>query len=208
MTMQKLSAEARAFIEAIRSGNTQAVAKWLEKGADPNTCEGSLPVLTIATFGAHLGIVRLLIAAGADLDAFDSSFATALHAAVGAQHFKIAQALLDAGADINAQRNPGYSSTPLHSAIYQDIMKDQGSERTAFLLYRGADVSRRAYIGIGKISETGDALAQALSMPDNKGAALAELIANWQSMGDRQRRLNAMVAKGRGKDNAKGKLKL
>lgn len=179
MTTQKLSVEVQAFVDAARNGDARAVAQALEQGMDPNTREGSHPVLTLAAFGGHIAVARLLVAAGAELDAYDSAFKTALHVAVGRRDFRLAEMLLDAGANINAQRNPGYSSNPLHDAVVLDI-REGGCERTAFLLRRGADVSRRAYIGLGKVTEQGDAVAQALSMPDDKGAYLAALIACWQ----------------------------
>lgn len=181
MTGKKLSAQALVFIDAVRNGDSSKVAAMLEAGADPNTHEDSHPVLHLAVFNGHLTVARQLIAAGADVMAYDSSYATAFHAAVYKCYFKIAEDLLDAGADINAARNPGYSSTPLHGAIWQDV-REGGSERVSFLLRRGADINCRAYVGIGKVSEQGDAVAQALSMPDNKGADLANLIANWSQM--------------------------
>lgn len=198
MSSKKLSSNAQAFVDAVRNGDSRAVAAWLEQGMDANTHEGSHPVLHLAVFNGHLNVVSQLIAAGADLDAFDSSYATALHAAVYKNYFKIAEALLDAGADINAQRNPGYSSTPLHGAIWQDI-RDGGCERVSFLLRRGADAGRRAYIGIGKVTEQGDAVAQALSMPDNKGQALAQLIANWSQMGAGLRTVGSRFQRDKGK---------
>ncbi len=188
MTTQKLSAAVQAFVDAARNGDSRAVAQALEQGMDPNTREGSHPVLTLAAFGGHVAVARLLIAAGAELDAYDAAFKTALHVAVGRCDFRLAEVLLDAGADINAQRNPGYSATPLHDAVSIDI-REGGSERTAFLLRRGADIARRSYIGLGMVSEQGDAIAQALSMPDNKGAALASLMSQWGNMGEGQRAL-------------------
>lgn len=178
MSGKKLSGEAQAFVDAVRKGDSALVAAMLAAGADANTCEESHSVLHLAVFNGHLNVVRLLVAAGADVNAFDSSYATPLHAAVYKCAFKIAEVLLDGGADINAQRNPGYSSTPLHGAIWSDV-RDGGSERVSFLMRRGADPSRRAYVGIGKVSEQGDAIAQALSMPDGKGESLATLISTW-----------------------------
>lgn len=178
MSTQKLSAQVQAFVDAARSGDARAVARALEDGMDPNAREGSHPVLTLAAFGGHVAVARLLIAAGAELDAYDAAFKTALHVAVGRRDFRLAEVLLDAGANINAQRNPGYSANPLHDAVSLDI-REGGCERTAFLLRRGADTSLRAYIGLGKVTEQGDAVAQALSMPDNKGDYLADLIACW-----------------------------
>lgn len=185
-----------SLIAAVRAGDSRAVEEILLQGADPDACERNVPVLIIAAFGGHLPVVRCLIAARATLETYDPSFATALHTAVAKKNFRIAEALLDAGADINAQRNPGFSSTPLHSAICLD-MHDGESERTAFLLHRGADVGRRAYIGMGKISDTGDALAHAMAMPDGRAAHLAELIATWRTAGERQRRLNEMARSGK-----------
>ena len=182
MTARRLSGQEKAFIVAVQNGTSSTVVELLGNNVDPNTRdETNQPALTLATEGGRLTIVQVLIAAGADLDAFNSAYHAPLHGAIACRYFKIADALLDAGANINAQRNPGYSATPLHLAIGLDI-REGGSERTTFLLQRGADSGLRAYIGRGMVTEQGDAVAQALSSPNNTGEALAGLIANWSRL--------------------------
>lgn len=190
MTANTLSPLNAAFIDAINGGTLQEVDRALERGADIASKKFGQPALTLAASAGRARIVQRLIRAGADVNVFDGSLATAFHAAVYHKHFVVADMLLEAGANINAQGNPGFSATPLHGAIYQD-MKEDSLERTRYLLTRGADTSIHAYIGIGKLEHQGDAQAQALSMPDNKGARLAALIASWDSMPMRLRRITA-----------------
>lgn len=52
-------------------------------------------------------IVRLLIAAGADVQSRDALGFTPLHAAAGAGHLTIVKLLVDAGADVNAETSAG-----------------------------------------------------------------------------------------------------
>lgn len=190
MTVNALSPLNAAFLDAIKDGTLQDVDRALERGADITSKQFGQPALTVAATAGRARIVQRLISAGVDVNVFDGSLATAFHAAVYHKHFAVADMLLAAGANINAQGNPGFSATPLHGAIYQD-MKENGVERTTYLLTRGADTAIEAYVGIGKLERQGDAQAQALSMPDNKGARLAALIANWQSMPVRLRRITA-----------------
>ena len=135
--------------------------------------------LRAAAHAGDLQAVQKMIARGAEIDCFDGLYQTPLHVAIAQRHFLVADLLIAAGADVNAQRNPGYSNSPLHLAICLDA-REGIDERTQYLLFRGADLARRAWIGIGKLTEQGDALAQAQSQPDGKGAKLAALIASWQ----------------------------
>lgn len=81
----------------------------LERGAD---ADGG--ALHAAAGGARLELVRLLLAAGADVDRRDPDTGrTPLHAAVtgGAEDsLEIVRVLLDAGADVNATTNDGASA--------------------------------------------------------------------------------------------------
>lgn len=91
-------------------GGAPATARLLlERGAD---ADGG--ALHAAAGGARLELVRLLLAAGADVDRRDPETGRApLHAAVtgGAEDsLEIVQVLLDAGADVNATTNDGASA--------------------------------------------------------------------------------------------------
>jgi uncharacterized protein len=86
-----------------------------------------------AFFGRHEA-VRLLLARGAEVDAFGRGWmtGTALHSGVSRMHAEVMQILLDAGANPNARQSAGW--TPLHSAAANGDLA--GVE---LLLGRGAD---------------------------------------------------------------------
>jgi ankyrin repeat protein len=86
----------------------------VESGADPNGKDsnqyGHTPVINAANFG-EMEMVKLLLAAGADVSATNYEGMTALHFADNAE---IARFLIDAGADRNAHAG---GETPAETAI-------------------------------------------------------------------------------------------
>lgn len=94
------------------------------------------PPLTSAARRGHLPVVKLLLAAGADLDiCVTSSGYAALTLAAGFGYVSIVLALLQHGAHVNTQGNDGY--TPLH---YLCQHQPAGGGAAADLLLRwGAD---------------------------------------------------------------------
>jgi ankyrin repeat protein len=77
--------------------------------------DGFTPVALAAFFG-HADAVRALIAAGADVraPAKNAFMVQALHAAVAGRNIDIVKAVLEAGADPNAQQQAGFR--PIHEA--------------------------------------------------------------------------------------------
>ena len=57
--------------------------------------------------------VQRLLAKGHDINAVDDLGKTALHYAVGNEHFEVAQLLLRAGADVDARDEASVGNTPL-----------------------------------------------------------------------------------------------
>jgi ankyrin repeat protein len=93
--------------------------------------------LGLAAFFGHSDVVRILIAAGAEVSAPSRNRmrVTALHSALAGPDHESALALIAAGADVNAVQQDGF--TALHEAA-------QNGDRTAVdaLLAAGADPSR------------------------------------------------------------------
>jgi len=80
--------------------------------------------------------VRLLLEAGADVNARNNFDAVPLHRACYRGHESIVRLLLDHGADVNAKDKNG--NTPLHEAVWQantDIIR--------LLIEKGADLQAR-----------------------------------------------------------------
>jgi len=105
------------LLDAAKEGDAAAVRTLLTQGADPNFARGDgLAALHMAADEGHVEVVRLLIAAGAGVDARTRIGGyTPLHLASGGAHLSVVRALLDAGAD------PGVVTTttgvtPLHMA--------------------------------------------------------------------------------------------
>lgn len=95
------------------------------------------------------GIVKLLLDKGVDVDASNSSGATALHLAAKYGRLAIVKALLDKNADVNVKAKGG--ETPLHEAINaKDPAKNPGDRRAIvkLLLDKGAGINAAAATGV------------------------------------------------------------
>jgi ankyrin repeat protein len=105
----------------------------LAKGANPNVRDDDLRTpLHQAVLGNSVGLVGLLIEAGAELDAKDAHGFTPLHFA--AQEFlpEIARILVGKGADANARDEDG------NSVLWRAVFSSAGRDEIArFLLDNG-----------------------------------------------------------------------
>lgn len=110
------------ILHAVDSHNEEAVRILLEAGAEPNPTvpEGlfrSSP-LKAASFGGLTEIVKLLLAFGAKVDAYNPEGQTALHAAIMMQKVECASVLLESGASLGDVAGNG--RTPFVVAIEQN----------------------------------------------------------------------------------------
>ena len=130
------------LLDAVTAGDPDRARALLAAGADANARDdaGATP-LTRAAHAGNLALVRVLLGAGADVNAADAHGWTALTKAVYNADLDrgfadVAQALIDAGADVEARI--GYGIRPLMLAA--------GYGETAVvaaLLNAGADVVAR-----------------------------------------------------------------
>lgn len=86
----------------------------LDRGDDTMFTTGTTPLLRAAK-AADLPAMKLLLAAGADINLANAQGQTALHAAAQWGHDKLVQYLVDKGANVNARDRRGF--TPLDAAL-------------------------------------------------------------------------------------------
>jgi ankyrin repeat protein len=91
---------------AVRAGVPDVVAALLAAGARlVPRCRGELPLSIAAELG-RLEIARLLVEAGAPLDAHDEDYGTAVHAAAAFGRLDVVRLLLEAGASLDLGEAP------------------------------------------------------------------------------------------------------
>ena len=111
---------------AIGRGENLAIAKLLvERGADPNHC------LWAAAFNEDVAAIRLLVGAGAPIDAVAEGH-TPFLGAVQWSRFKGAEALLSLGADVNYQDSRGMT------ALHYMLKKNSDERHFRTLIRHGA----------------------------------------------------------------------
>ena len=152
-----------AFFEAAEISD---VMRCLQAGADPN-------VLPLAALSGNAGAVKVLLEAGADLEARNERGTTPLHKAALRGNAETVTVLLEAGADLEARNERG--TTPLHMAALGET-----AEAVTVLIRAGAHLKARAEGGhtplhmaaLGGNAETVTALLEAGADPkarDNDG---------------------------------------
>lgn len=112
---KELEEEAMTLIEAVKSGDSLAVAQLLTAN-DPNLKDPlGMPLLSWAAARGHQAIVRLLLSSGADINAQDRTGQTALSAAARFGKDEIVDQLIVAGANVNLAGDK-YQLSPLINA--------------------------------------------------------------------------------------------
>ena len=112
---------AKEIIKASKSGNVARVKELLTMDAalvGARDTDGSTP-LHCATWKGHLDVVKLLLEAGAEVNAQNENShwgTTPLHAAAHANQAAIAELLINQGADLNAKDMNG--QPPLHHTTF------------------------------------------------------------------------------------------
>ena len=129
---------------AVSTGNSAVVLALLAAGADVSLPCGDLnsPVLHAAAQYGRVEILRALIEHGADVDAIDAMYRTALNFAAKFNQTEAIDVLVEAGANIEAPASASYTNySPLHSA-------SNGLNREALfcLLNHGANINAQAKV--------------------------------------------------------------
>jgi len=134
-SLKGVSEPTRSLQEAAAEGDAETVKSMIAQGVDVDRREDSFyrTALHRAVMSGHAEVAKLLIDAGARLDA-KSGDSTALHYAAENGNKEIVELLIAKGANINAVRRDGH--TPLYSAAqggHKDVM--------ALLITHGADIN-------------------------------------------------------------------
>ena len=142
--------------KAADKGNLKQVKKLLEQGANPNShfTEYYKTPLMAAVYkdgGQSAEIVKILLEAGADANARNRSYSTALYCRDYNEETDLQKVrlLLKAGADVNARNM--YGNVPLFHAY---------SNKSQLLIDAGADVKARNYEGLGVLYYNNDKALQ------------------------------------------------
>jgi ankyrin repeat protein len=134
------------FVAEAHVGNTSMVALFIKMGANVNkTNYLGRSALMVAALGDHIDIVKMLVAAGADVNARNKVAEpelgrTPLIYAVSGGDIEIVKYLVAHGADVNGKDDD--QSTPITYAAY-----DGDLEIVKFLVQSGADVSAKDKLG-------------------------------------------------------------
>lgn len=109
------------LFSAAASGRADEVERLLKGGAaaDEKNAAGLTPLMTAARAG-HLEVMRLLIAAGANINLFNDEYETcALFQAMAWRNVEAVKVLTDAGADVNLFGKNGFTAL-MHAAYKAD----------------------------------------------------------------------------------------
>lgn len=125
------------IFEASATGQTQRVANLIKKDhslVNAFAADGFYP-LGLAVFFKHPETVRILLDAGADVNAQarNAMRVRPIHAAAAAAQIEVTRSLIERGADVNARQQEGF--TPLHEAAMTGKI-----EFARLFLDHGADV--------------------------------------------------------------------
>ena len=124
--------------------------------------------LIFAASDGNLAEVQRLQAAGFDVNLMDDLSWGALHYAAEAGHYKVAQWLLQNGADANLHDEEMIGETPLNLAVRKDY-----PEMVELLLRGGADPDIAGWMGF-------TARIRAHERRDDEGARIAELVETYK----------------------------
>lgn len=132
---------------AIRYGRLEIAEILIKSGANVKTGSEGHPILPMACargeystipLDAQLGIIKLLIRSGAEVNASGANGWTALHIAAFWGSYEIARLLVENGADVNAESED--HTTPLINAV-----RNSDPRLVKLLLDNGASLDAKTY---------------------------------------------------------------
>jgi ankyrin repeat protein len=132
---------------AAENGHTDVVVALLEHGVqvDSIAITTKSTALIFASQNEEPMVTKLLLQAGAKVDAANGYGNTALHAAASLSHNEVGEELIKAGADVRQVNNKG--SSPLHLLCYNSTKSLESEHLCKLLLKSGADHGGRDHLG-------------------------------------------------------------
>ena len=113
----------RNLYKVAKDGDFEKVMFMLIDGLDPNVPQedGQKGEKKVALFGAieaqNMAVIHLLVEAGANVNAADSTLHTVLMEAVDKKNLDIVHYLVKAGANVNARRDDGINALQIAAQI-------------------------------------------------------------------------------------------
>ena len=129
---------------AASNGNVSLMDTLLKAGARVTNYENiTFTALQIASLQGHKSSVRFLLEKKADLNVVRNAIGTALHAAICAQNFVIAELLLGHGCNVDEhwQTGPRYSFRKDYGSPLQVASEQGNMEAVRFLCNHGANIN-------------------------------------------------------------------
>jgi uncharacterized protein len=138
------------FWAAVKNGNAVAVRGYLASAPSLKDAidDENLTALHVAAGRGRLGVVKVLLEAGANVHAIDRMGVSVLHKAVYSGVRELVEYLLNQGIHVNVV-SPSNGNTPLHDAIY--FRAGKGTEVIQALLNYGANQNQKNQAGLPAI---------------------------------------------------------
>uniref|UniRef100_A0A671KUR6 Uncharacterized protein n=1 Tax=Sinocyclocheilus anshuiensis TaxID=1608454 RepID=A0A671KUR6_9TELE len=125
---------------ASHKGQADHVVQLINKGAKVAITKNGRTPLHLAAYKGHIAVVRILLAAGCDLDIQDDGDQTALHRAAVVGNADVISALIQEGCALDRQDKDG--NTALHEAAWHGF-----SQSVKLLVKAGANVHAKNKAG-------------------------------------------------------------
>lgn len=160
------------LLVASHKGRADHVIQLINKGAKVATTKNGRTPLHLAAYKGHIAVVRILLAAGCDLDIQDDCDQTALHRAAVLGNTDVISALIQEGCALDRQDKDG--NTALHEAAWHGF-----SQSVKLLVKAGANVHAKNKAGNSALhlacqnghAQSSKVLLLAGSRPDSKNNA-------------------------------------
>ena len=153
------------IVDAARTGNTDLVRSMLENGISVNSCRNLTreTALHVACFFNHSDVLKLLVDAGASINAVTRSQFTPLHYAADSGNLEDhdLQLLLLAGAEVTARDVDG--NTPLHTSARMGRLNT-----FKILAVEGANAYVRELSGCSYLTASNNAGESPLSLVESR----------------------------------------